>query len=125
LEGDYYLWHDVSGLHIWASDGYDGWDEAGWHRVDDGKDYPVQPTHLKDGENNASGVSIHQEIVDEYVVMRLAQMIEEGIVDATIERASEAPSFRGSSRLQRVLQGKAPQIKEALRGVAPDKPEQL
>ena len=75
MRGDYYLWDDESGLHIWAHDGYDSWDKAGWHlreSDDDGEQYPVEPTHLKDGINNASGVSIHQEIMDEYVMMRLA-----------------------------------------------------
>ncbi|MBV9849564.1 MAG: hypothetical protein JO250_07740 [Armatimonadetes bacterium] len=114
---DYYLWHDESGLHIWASDGYDGWDEAGWHRDDEGN---IHEWHLQNGENKASGVSIHQEVIDEYVVMRLAQMIEEGVVEETIKRAVRNGSTRGSNWLREVLQKKAAKLQAALAQVKPD-----
>ena len=86
MRGDYYLWTDVSGLHLWAADGYDSWDESGWHRDDDGKDYPINDRHLENGQNTASGVSIHQEIMDEYVMMRLAELLESKQLDETLER---------------------------------------
>ena len=88
MRGDNYLWSDGSHLHIWVADGYDGWDEAGWHKVDDGDEYPVDPAHLKDGTNIASGVSISHSTMDEYVMMRLAEMINEGLDEDAIARAA-------------------------------------
>ena len=116
MRGDYYLWTDESGLHLWAHDGYDNWDETSWHRMDDGKDYPIEPTHLKDGENNASGVSIHQEVMDEYVMMRLAQMVYEGTVDAAINRATD-PEGRGGNVGGRMLAANTDTLKKALGGL--------
>ena len=87
--GDYYLWHGESGLHIWA----------------------------KDGENTASGVSIHQEIMDESVMMRLAQMVYEGKVDAAIDRVLD-PDGRGNGNGgSRLLTENADILKQALSGL--------
>ena len=113
MRGDYYLWDDESGLHLWAYDGYDGWDEAGWHREDDGDQYPVKSWHLKEGRNSASGVSIHQEIMDEYVMMRLAEMIQEGTITAAIDRAVDHKG-RGGNFGGRVLEANADTLKQAL-----------
>ena len=87
MRGDNYLWSDGNRLHVWVADGYDGWDEAGWHRVDDGDEYPVDPAHLEAGTNTASGVSISQETVDEYVMMRLAELISKGLDEDAMTRA--------------------------------------
>ncbi len=114
MRGKYYIWTDTSGLHLWAYDGYDGWDEAGWHRVDDGEDYPIEPTHLKDGQNNASGVSIHQDVMDEYVMMRLAQMVYEGTINAAIDRAID-PHGRGGNVGGMMLSANAHTVKRTLR----------
>ena len=116
MRGDYYLWTDESGLHLWAHDGYDGWDEAGWHRVDADEVDVVRPTHLKNGENNASGVSIHQDIMDEYVMMRLAQMVYESTVNAAIDRAT-APGGRGGNVGGMMLAANADTLKQALSGL--------
>ena len=116
MRGDYYLWADESGLHLWAHDGYDGWDEAGWHRLEAGEEDVVKPTHLKDGENNASGVSIHQEVMDEYVMMRLAQMVYEGKVSTAIDRAIH-PEGRGGNVGGMMLVANASALKQALSGL--------
>ena len=116
MRGDYYLWSDGESIHLWASDGYDRWDESGWHHQDDGDQYPVEPTHLKDGGNNASGVSIHQEIMDEYVMMRLAQMVHEGLVDAAIDRCTD-PKGRGGNIGAMMLTANAEKLKQALSGL--------
>lgn len=79
MRGEYYLWTDESGLHLWNADGYDGWDMTSWLRDENGERHP--------GMENASGVSIPQEIMDEYVMMRLAQMLHEGLVKDAVERA--------------------------------------
>ncbi len=103
MRGDYYLWDDESGLHIWAKDGYDGWDETGWHLdVDD--------------EATASGVSIHQDIMDEYVMMRVAEMIKEGKIEAAIERILD-PDGRGGNGGSRLLTANADTLKQALSGL--------
>ncbi len=79
MRGDNYIWSDGERLHIWVADGYDGWDEAIW-AIDESE---------KRHENrmNAGGVGILEQVMDEFVVMRLAQMIEKGLVEDAIERA--------------------------------------
>ncbi len=118
MRGDYYLWDDESGLHIWAKDGYDGWNVAGWHEIDEtAEGEPIlNPDHFVNGENTASGVSIHQEIMDEYVVMRLAEMLEEGIVEAAINRALD-PDGRGGNFGGMRLEANADILKQALSGL--------
>lgn len=126
MRGDYYLWTDGSGLHLWAADGYDGWDNAGWHcpDVDDDDNPVITPRHLQDGENTASGVSIHQKIMDEYVMMRLAEMIHEGSVPQAIERAIDS-NLRGGNFGGRMLEKNAETLKAALAGLAMEKPEPI
>ena len=80
MRGDIYIWADSTYVHFWAREGYDGWDEAGWH----------DPTQAA----GASGVALPQAVADEYVVMRMAQMLDEGCVVAAIEQALE--KFRGN-----------------------------
>ena len=46
---------------------------------------------------NASGVSIAQSVADEYVLMRLAQMLQEGSVSAALERALGSGNTGGES----------------------------
>lgn len=113
MRGDYYLWDDESGLHIWAYDGYDGWDEAGWHQHDEDV---FAESHFENGVNKASGVSIHQEVIDEYVMMRLAQMVHEGIVDAAIDRCTD-PEGRGGNIGGMTLTANAEKLKRALSGL--------
>src|SRR5829696_6516363 len=79
MRGDNYIWSDGELLHIWAADGYDGWDEAIWAIDDDEKRH--------ENRVNASGVGILEGVMDEFVVMRLAQMIEKGLVEKAIDRA--------------------------------------
>jgi hypothetical protein len=81
MRGEYYLWSDSENcLHIWVADGYDGWDEAIWAMDEEGE------KRRKD-RLSASGTSIPEKVMDEFVVMRLAEMIDEGIVEQAIERA--------------------------------------
>ena len=80
MRGDIYIWAGDTSVHFWARDGYDGWDEAGWHD-------PAQAT-------GASGVALPQVVADEYVVMRMAEMLDEGCVVAAIEQALE--KYRGN-----------------------------
>ena len=118
LRGDYYLWDDESGLHLWAKDGYDGWDKAGWHEIDETADGEpvIRPEHIKDGKVTASGVSIHQDIMDEYVMMRLAEMVSEGKIDAAINRVLD-PDGRGGNFGSMRLEANADLLKQALSGL--------
>jgi hypothetical protein len=78
IRGDNYIWSDGERLHIWVADGYDGWDEAVWSDDRNVSD-KARP--------RASGVGIAEEVMDEFVMMRLAQMIEAGLVGDAIDRA--------------------------------------
>lgn len=79
VRGNYYLWRDGKNkVHLWALDGYDGWDEAAWADGVKSKDL-----------SNASGVGIPKRIIDEFVVMRFAEMLKENLVVTTINRATK------------------------------------
>ena len=79
MRGDNYIWSDGERLHLWVADGYDGWDQAVW-AIDENEE-------RREGRVNASGVGIPEGVMDEFVVMRLAQLIEEGLVEEAIDRA--------------------------------------
>jgi hypothetical protein len=78
MRGRHYLWRDER-LHLWAADGYDGWDDSIWARGA-GNDKTCD-------EHRASGVAIATDVIDELAVMRLAEPILEGTVARAIERA--------------------------------------
>lgn len=80
MHGDIYIWAGDTSVHFWARDGYDGWNEAGWY----------DPTHA----TGASGVALPQTVADEYVVMRMAEMLNEGCVVAAIDQA--LAKYRGN-----------------------------
>ena len=103
LRGDTYIWDDESGFHLWAKDGYDGWDTS-WAADETGE-------RRAEGYEEASGVSIHEEVMDAFVMMRLAQLIEGGKVDEAIERGCNE---LGGNIGSRALQRNAEKIKAAL-----------
>ena len=95
MRGDYYLWRDDNRLHIWSRDGYDGWDQSIWA---DGSPATASPL-----DATPSGVGLPQEIVDELVAMRLAQMVEERLLTVTIQRALDKHGGNfGCSALQQL-----------------------
>jgi hypothetical protein len=105
MRGDYYIWSDgVDRVHLWVKDGYDGWD-----RCYEGE----QEGTRRPGWENASGVCLPGEVMDEFVVMRLAQLILDGTVGAAIDRAVD-PHGRGGSFGGMVLQQNAERLKAAL-----------
>jgi hypothetical protein len=79
MRGDYYVWHDGLNVHLWAVNGNDGWAEANWACDDDGNLLPER--------RNASGVGIPEPVLDELVMMRLAELLEEQSAVNAIERA--------------------------------------
>ncbi len=110
MRGNYYLWSDGERLHIWMADGYDSWDEAGWALDNDGK--------RSADRLNASGVSIPEKVMDAFVMMRLAQMLDEGTTGGAIDRAiSEYGGNFGSTMLAKNAQ----KIKAALAQIKLDK----
>jgi hypothetical protein len=113
MRGDYYFWSDGTRLHVWVADGYDGWDQAGWAVDEDDK-------RSKD-RLEASGVGIPEKVMDEFVVMRLAQMIDEGTIGDAIDRAI---SHNGGNVGCMMLEKNAQKLKEVLAKVKLDKSEQ-
>lgn len=80
LRGSTYLWSDGRSVHVWVGDGDDGWKDSGWA-------VGVSP--------GASGVAIDQGAMDEYVMMRFAELIREGAAGAAAERALGAHHGNG------------------------------
>jgi hypothetical protein len=108
MRGRHYLWDDGNRLHLWVADGYDGWEESVWAEHFAG----VAPADDSEG-SRPSGVAIGQGAMDEYVVMRLAELVQEGLVVAAIDRA--LTKHRGNGGCQ-ALDRTAASIAFALRG---------
>lgn len=114
LRGDYYLWSDDRRVHFWAVDGEDYWADSGWGER-------AMARHAEAGGEEAAGpgpggVGLPHEIADEFAVMRLAELIQEGQVAATVERAlARAAGNFGASALGEL----APRIVAALDDIAP------
>jgi hypothetical protein len=93
--GRQYVWTDDTHVHFWSAEGYDGWDESSW----------VQQFESPSGRRSAafgrpSGVSLRQKVADEYVIMRMAELVSTGEIGATIDRAlAEHRSQKGCQAL--------------------------
>jgi hypothetical protein len=96
IRGDYYIWADGENrLHLWAFDGADAWAESGWASDIGGQRLS---TH-----QNASGVSLPQEVVDDYVVMRFAELVESHAAAEVVNRALRHRNFGGEAMKERVV----------------------
>jgi hypothetical protein len=105
MRGNNYLWSDGEYMHLWVADGYDGWDESGWNTGANGK-----PRDFGLGEDRKpSGIKIPEKVLDEFVMMRLAQMLHEGVIEDTIDRAIQHGNFGGM-----MLKKNAAKMKAAL-----------
>jgi hypothetical protein len=72
MRGANYFWRgEDDRLHIWIEDGLDPWDPA-----------PGEPS-----KRPALGISVDQAVMDEYVMMRLAQLYDEREAIGAIDRA--------------------------------------
>lgn len=82
MRGPCYVWRDDECVHIWAENGYDGWDDSGWA---EGR----KPSQIPESAERAgaSGVGIRQEVADAYVVMRLAELVCEQRIGPVVESA--------------------------------------
>lgn len=72
LRGNAYVWSSRDRVHVWVHDGDDGWRDSGW---------------AAGVGSQGAGVAITQEAMDEYVMMRVAELIREGRAGDAAERA--------------------------------------
>ena len=80
--GRQYMWMDANHIHIWSAEGYDGWDESSWAQSFEA------PTERRSAAFGLpSGVSVRQKVADEYVVMRMAELVAAGELSAAMDRA--------------------------------------
>lgn len=77
--GKYYVWAGADGIHLWAADGEDSWRDSGWAEG-------IKRWKTKRGEK-PSGVRFPETVMDEFVVMRFAELIDEKKLASTIRRA--------------------------------------
>ncbi len=70
--------------HFWSANGYDGWDQSRWAVDEEGKRH--------EDRLNAGGVGIRKMKLDEFVVMRLAEMIKASLIEDAIDRAIDGYS---------------------------------
>jgi hypothetical protein len=89
MRGGCYIWRDDERVHVWIDDGYDGWRDSTW--ADARMQAPITGAAQQEA---ASGVGIRQDAADAYVVMRLAELVVEQRIAATIESA--VATFRGN-----------------------------
>ena len=87
IRGDYYLWADDSSVHIWARDGYDNWDDSVWNESSRGN-----------GESRPSGVALPFEVADEFVIMRIAQIMDARQLTSVINRTIKKWEGNGGCR---------------------------
>jgi hypothetical protein len=80
--GRQYVWVDATHIHFWSAEGYDGWDESSWAQGFEG------PSDRRSAAFGLpSGVSVRQKVADEYVVMRMAELLATGELSAAMDRA--------------------------------------
>ena len=79
--GRQYVWVDATHLHIWSAEGYDGWDESSW-----AQDFEAPTDRRSAAFGLPGGVSLRQKVADEYVVMRMAELVSNGELGPVIDR---------------------------------------
>jgi len=83
MRGAQYLWRDDKRIHLWVATGYDGWDQS-VRAESQGVDTETVPEHPMSAP---SGVALPQAIADEYVLLRLAELLAAGDAVAALDRA--------------------------------------
>ena len=106
VHGRIYLWVDDSHVHIWSAEGYDGWDESSW-----AQEFQAPNDRRSAAFGRPSGVSLRQKLADEYVAMRLAELVATGELNAAIDRA--LVNHAGNSGCK-ALAEQAPALRAAL-----------
>ena len=100
MHGRNYLWVDDSHVHIWSAEGYDGWDESTW-----GQEFQAPSGRQSSAFGRPSGVSVRQKVADEYVAMRLAELVANGEFVAVMDRA--LANHKENDRCQALVQNAA------------------
>jgi hypothetical protein len=111
IRGRHYVWADDTHIHIWSAEGYDGWDESSWAQ---GFKTPTDRRSAAFGR--PSGVSVRQKVADEYVAMRLAELVATGDFVAAMDQA--LANHHGNSGCQ-ALADHASSLRTALGKLAP------
>ena len=94
LRGDYYIWGDGEDIHVWIGEAATGGGEGG----------PREDGYAYDG------IYLPYEVLDVYVVMRFAELLYDGTVEPTIERALCHGNFGGV-----ILEENVEEIKQAVK----------
>lgn len=117
MRGRNYIWRDEDGVHFWSATGNDYWFEAGWHDYSDNDDEKIiNPDHLdSEGNVTASGVYIETEPIDEFVVMRIAELLEKSTLASAIDRAIARNSQGWGESEPTIEHFRVRQLKELLR----------
>jgi hypothetical protein len=103
-----HIWHDHARVHFWIPDGADEWEESGWGHAMRERLHEANAT-----ETRAGGVGVPQDVVDAFVMMRVAELVRDGLVDASIESAlAQAGNFGSLALVER-----ADAIRAALVGI--------
>lgn len=113
MRGAHYLWSDGERIHLWSAEGYDGWDHSGWAEGH-GAEEPDPERRIP----GPSGVCLPEAVADEYVLMRLAELVREGGAVAALDRAVArhgGPEGNGGAGALGEL---APALRAALAGLA-------
>jgi hypothetical protein len=93
LRGKHYIWSGSDGVHLWAADGEDSWKDSVWAES-------VKKWKLKRGQK-PSGVRLPESTLDEFVVMRFAELIDEKKLGSTIRRVIKSkPGNIGEASLR-------------------------
>lgn len=93
FRGRNYVWSDDASVHFWCATGDDGWDESGW-----AMSYPArQPSMPEAGGDWPSGVGVPQDIADDYVMLRLAELVESRCALTVMARALERGRGNGGA----------------------------
>ena len=76
MRGDNYFWSDEASVHLWSRTGQDYWSDSGW-----------ASSNNKSQSVTSSGVGIPNPVMDEFVLMRFAEIFEAGELKEVIDRA--------------------------------------
>jgi len=107
MRGQNYIWCDDHRVHLWISEGYDGWDESVWYEPGSRPRHADSPST----RTRASGVAVPQNLMDDYVVMRFAELIDGGVATDVIERALATQAGNGGCS---ALANNAPRLRAFL-----------
>ena len=87
IRGSNYIFADNEDrLHIWVADGEDNWEISGWGKNPNTNEW-------REEFSAPSGVSIPQSIIDQYVIMRFAEILEASklsvMIDSTLKECGD------------------------------------